>query len=59
MATLMQVRGRRAIKVLMLQVYLSCKKPPTPKEHQRALGMGLLYGPRGGRFLMRVVPRCL
>jgi hypothetical protein len=42
--------------VLCLQGYLAYKKPPHPWDHHRALGMRLLYGPRGGRFLSGEVP---
>ena len=29
---------------------------PPPKDHHRALDIGLLYDPRGGQFLMSEVP---
>ena len=29
---------------------------PPPQDHHRALGIALLYGPRGARFLMSEVP---
>ena len=32
------------------------KKQPPPYDHHRALGMVLLQGPRGRRFLMTEVP---
>jgi len=39
-----------------IQGYLAHKKtPPPPKDHHRALGIGLLSGPRGERFLMSEV----
>ena len=43
--------------MLYIQGYLAHKKPPPPWDHRRALGIFLLYGPRGGRFLMGEVPR--
>ena len=39
-----------------LQGYLAYQKPPTHLEQHRALGIGLLYGPEGGLFLMSQVP---
>ena len=39
-----------------LQGYLAHKKLPPPKDHHRSLGIGLLYGPRAGPFLMSEVP---
>ena len=36
--------------------YLAHKKEPPPQDHRRALGMVLLYGPRGALFLMSEVP---
>ena len=33
------------------------KQQPPPKDHRMALGIFLLYGPRGGRFLISEVPR--
>ena len=38
-----------------LQGYLAHKKPPSPLGHCRALGRGLLQGPRGVRFLISEV----
>ena len=38
-----------------LQGYLAHKKPPPPQDHHRALGVGLLLGPRESRFLMSEV----
>ena len=32
------------------------KRPLPPKDHQRALGIGLRQSPRGGSFLMSEVP---
>ena len=40
-----------------VQGYLAHKKlPPRPQNHHRALGIGLLQGPRGGQFIMGEVP---
>ena len=39
-----------------LQGYLADKITPTPQEPHRALGMVLLWGPRGMRFLFGEVP---
>jgi len=36
---------------LPLQGYLGHKKQPSPWDHQRSLGMGLLYGPYSRRAL--------
>jgi len=36
----------------LLQGYLAYKKTRPPWDFRRALGIGLLWGPRGGRFLM-------
>ena len=33
--------------------YLAHKNPPPPLHHRRALGIGLLQSPRGGRFRIR------
>jgi len=38
------------------QGYLAYKKPPPPSDHHRPLGIVLLWGPRGVRFLMSEVP---
>ena len=35
---------------------LLIRKCPPPQDHHRALGISLLQGPRGMRFLMREVP---
>ena len=40
----------------LLQEYLAHKKRPPPWDYHRALGIGLLYGPRWVRFLMSEVP---
>jgi len=32
------------------------RKRPTPWDHHRALGVGLLQGPKGRRFLVSEVP---
>jgi len=39
-----------------VQGYLAHKKRTPPWDYHRALGTGLLQGPRGGRFLMSEVP---
>ena len=40
-----------------IQGYLAHKKPtPPPEDHHRALGIALLRGPTGTRFLMGEVP---
>ena len=39
-----------------IQGYLAHKKTPAPLDHHRALGIGLLQGPRGKRFIMSEVP---
>ena len=39
-----------------LQGYLAHKKLPPPQDHRRALGIGLLQGPRRRQFLMSEVP---
>ena len=36
----------------------SRKLAPPPQDHRRALGIGLLHGLRGWRFLMSEVPLC-
>ena len=42
---------------LSLQGDLASKKrPPPPEDHRRALGKGLLHGPRRRRLLMSEVP---
>jgi hypothetical protein len=35
---------------------LSAKKRPPPKDRRRAIGIGLVKGPRVGRFLLSEVP---
>ena len=47
---------RRRSKSAFLQGYLAQKKRPPPKDPRRALGIVLLQGPRGRRFLMGEVP---
>ena len=37
------------------QGYLAQKKRPTPQDHHRALGIGVLQGPGGWRFLLSEV----
>ena len=39
-----------------IQGYLAHKKLPPPWDHRGALGIALLYGPRGAQFLMSEVP---
>jgi len=39
-----------------LHEYLALKKTPAPEDHHRALGIVLLYGPRGKQLLMSEVP---
>jgi len=39
-----------------IQGYLAHKKLPPPYDHRRALGIGLLQGPRRMPFLMSEVP---
>ena len=39
-----------------VQGYLAYKNSPPPLDHRRALGTGLLQGPRRGWSLMSVVP---
>ena len=39
-----------------LKGYLAHKKQPPPESHHRALGIFLLYGPRGVLFLMSEIP---
>ena len=39
-----------------VQGYLDHEKHPTPYDHHRALGIGVLWGHRRGVFLMREVP---
>ena len=41
---------------ISLQGYLAHKKPPSPQDFHRALGIGLLQGPSGRRFLVSEVP---
>jgi len=41
---------------LALQGYLTHTNLPPPYDHRRALGIGLLQGPRRGVFLMSEVP---
>ena len=41
-----------------IQCYLAHKKTPILEDHHRALGISLLYGPRGGCFIMSEVPLC-
>jgi hypothetical protein len=36
--------------------YLAHKELPPPQDHRRAIGIGLLHGPRRRRFLMSEVP---
>ena len=43
-------------RVRGLQGYLAHEKPPTPQDHHRALGVGLLLGFKGERFRMSAVP---
>ena len=42
--------------LVSLQGRLTHKKPPPPLDHHRALGVGLLWGPTGGVFVMSEVP---
>ena len=45
------------MRCLSLQGYLASKTPPPPPwNHHRALGTGLLQGPRRRLFLMSEVP---
>ena len=51
--------GKRQRKVMLMpevQGYLAHQKPTPPRDHHRALGIGLLQGPRGGRFFLSEVP---
>ena len=41
---------------MTMQGYLAHKKTPTPLDRHRSLGMVLLQGPRGVRFLISEVP---
>ena len=51
----MQWRCRELPKPTDVQRYLAHKKVPIAQDHRRALGIGLLLGPRGRRFLMSEV----
>ena len=44
------------LRAKRVQGYLAHKKPPPPQDFHRALGIVLLQGPKGARFLMSEVP---
>ena len=48
--------GRPGRSGRSLQGLLTHKKDPPPYDHHRSLGIGLLWGPRDGLFLIGEVP---
>ena len=44
------------VAIWALQGYLAHKKTPPPLDRRKTIGVGLLQGPMGRRFLMSEVP---